>query len=124
MSATLLFLQNAECQSLHRTAASRLCRAVVLPEVEGCLAGASLHRPTVQVHVCVQREKSKAAGLLPYFFGKKIKIMNSTCVRSQWHCRQSAVHTTLWKVSQSISHQSSQPEETTGNEMIIFHANS
>lgn len=124
MSATLLFLQNAECQSLHRTAASHLCRAAVLPEVEGCLAGASLHRPPVQVHVCVRRERNKAAGLLTSSLFIWRKKMYSNCFHSQWHCRQSAVHPTLWKVSQSISHQSSQPEETTGNEMRIFHANS
>lgn len=64
MSATLLFLQNAECQSLHRMAVSRLCRAVVLPELEGCLAGVSLHRPLVQVHVCVQTQKNESAGLI------------------------------------------------------------
>lgn len=71
MSATLLFLQNAECQSLHRTAASRLCRAVVLPEVEGCLVGVSLHRPPVQVHVCVRTQKNKAAELITSSFKKK-----------------------------------------------------
>lgn len=72
--ATLFFLQNVECQSLHRMAASRLCKAVVLPEVEGCLAGVSLHRPPVQVHVCVQTQKNKAAGLITSsFLKKKIK---------------------------------------------------
>lgn len=74
MCATLLFLQNAECQSLHHTAASHLCRAVVLPELEGCLAGVSLHRPPVQVHACVQTQKNKSAGLIISSLKNKSKI--------------------------------------------------
>lgn len=98
-------------------AASPLCMVVVLPEVEGCLAGVNLHHPPVQVHVCVLTEKQVNYHL---FFKK----MLSNSIHSQWNCRQSAVHTSLWKVAQSISHQSSQPEKTAGNGMIISHIKS